>query len=58
MSEYKFVEIPLLNQLGSMGWQVIEQASGIPSDPAKSLRSFREVVIKKKSLLKPLLPLI
>jgi len=47
MSEYTDVEKPLLNQLASMGWQVIEQASGIPKDPAKSLRtSFREVVIK------------
>ncbi|OUS09084.1 deoxyribonuclease HsdR [Gammaproteobacteria bacterium 42_54_T18] len=47
MSEYQFVEKPLLNQLASMGWQVIEQGAGIPKDPAKSLRtSFREVVIK------------
>jgi type I restriction enzyme R subunit len=47
MSEYTDVEKPLLNQLASMGWQVVEQPSGIPTDPAKSLRvSFREVVIK------------
>lgn len=47
MSEYEFVEKPLLNQLASMGWTVVEQASGIPKDPSKSLRtSFREVVIK------------
>lgn len=49
MSEYQFVEKPLLNQLASMGWKVVDQASGIPSDPAKSLRaSFREVVIKSE----------
>ena len=49
MSEYQFVEKPLLNQLASMGWKVIEQPSGIPTDPAKSLRSnFREVVIKSE----------
>lgn len=49
MSEYTDVEKPLLNQLVSMGWQVVEQASGIPTDPAKSLRSgFREVVIKSQ----------
>jgi len=47
MSEYHFVENPLLNQLDAMDWRVIEQPSGIPTDPAKSLRaSFREVVIK------------
>jgi len=49
MSEYQFVEKPLLNQLGAMDWRVIEQPSGIPTDPAKSLRaSFREVVIKAR----------
>lgn len=49
MSEYQFVEKPLLNQLASMNWTVIEQPSGIPTDPAKSLRiSFREVVIKSE----------
>jgi len=32
-----------------MDWKVIEQPSGIPTDPAKSLRtSFREVVIKSE----------
>lgn len=49
MSEYKFVEKPLLNQLETMGWQVVEQGSGIPHDPAISLRtSFREVLIKSE----------
>jgi len=32
-----------------MGWQIVEQASGIPKDPVKSLRtSFREIVIKSQ----------
>ncbi len=49
MSEYHFVEKPLLNQLASMNWTVIDQPAGIPTDPAKSLRtSFREVVIKSE----------
>jgi type I restriction enzyme R subunit len=49
LSEYQFVEKPLLNQLASMNWTVIEQPAGIPTDPAKSLRiSFREVVIKSE----------
>lgn len=49
MSEYQFVEKPLLNQLASMNWTVIEQPTGIPTDPAKSLRtSFCEVVIKSE----------
>ncbi|GAB1258264.1 HsdR family type I site-specific deoxyribonuclease [Aurantivibrio plasticivorans] len=47
MSEYQFVEKPLLNQLESMGWQVIEQGSGIPQNPGVSLRNnFREVLLK------------
>ena len=49
MSEYQFVEKPLLNQLASMNWTVVEQPAGIPTDPTKSLRtSFREVVIKSE----------
>ena len=49
MSEYQFVEKPLLNQRASMDWKVIEQPAGIPTDPIKSLRtSFREVVIKSE----------
>ena len=49
MSEYQFAEKPLLNQLANMGWRVIEQPSGVPSDTTKSLRtSFREVVIKSE----------
>ena len=49
MSEYQFVEKPLLNQLASMGWQVIEQGAGIPKNPTKSLpSSFNEVLIKSE----------
>ena len=49
MSEYQFVEKPLLNQLASMNWTIVEQPTGIPTDPAKSLRTnFREVVIKSE----------
>lgn len=51
MSEYQFVEKPLLTQLESMGWQVIEQGSGIPKDPTLSLRAnFREVLLKTEFL--------
>ncbi len=47
MSEYKFVEKPFLDQLSALGWAVIDQGSGIPKDPSKSLRtSFREVILK------------
>lgn len=47
MSEYQFVERPLLTQLESMGWCVIDQGAGIPKDPAKSLRAdFRQWLLK------------
>ena len=39
MSEYQFVEKPLLYQLTSMGWQIYEQSTGIPQDPTLSLRT-------------------
>jgi type I restriction enzyme R subunit len=44
MSEYLHVEKPFLDQLGTLGWTVIDQGQGIiPTDPAVSLRgSFRE----------------
>jgi type I restriction enzyme R subunit len=44
MSEYLHVEKPFLEQLGTLGWTVIDQGHGfIPTDPALSLRqSFRE----------------
>lgn len=47
MSEYGLVEKPLLDQLASLGWTVIDQgAQMIPSDPAKSLRkNFLEVFL-------------
>ena len=50
MSEYQFVEKPLLNQLATMGWQVIEHSSSvIPKDPSISYRdNFREFVIKRE----------
>lgn len=47
MSEYHFVEKPFLEQLENLGWKSIDQGFGIPTDPAKSLRtSFKEVVLK------------
>lgn len=56
MAEYKNVEKPFLDKLRELNWTVIDQgAFGIPSDPAKSLRSnFREVTLKEnfKSTLK------
>ena len=47
MSEYLHVEKPFLDQLGALGWTVIDQGQGlIPSDPSKSLRSgFREWIL-------------
>ena len=47
MSEYLHVEKPFLDQLGSLGWTVIDQGQGfIPSDPTKSLRGgFREWIL-------------
>lgn len=47
MSERTLVELPLLRQLQTLGWSVIDQGEGCPSDPAKSLRkTFREVLLK------------
>ncbi len=47
MSEYQLVEKPLLNQLVSMGWEVMDLGQGVPTDPATSFRcSFREVILK------------
>ncbi len=44
MSEYAHVEKPLLDQLEGLGWTAIDQGSGIPTDPVKSLRtSFRQL---------------
>ena len=47
MSEHAFVEKPFLDQLASLGWNVIDQGPGVPTAPAKSLRtSFREVILE------------
>jgi len=47
MSDRNFVERPFLDQLVALDWQVIDQGTGVPTDPAKSLRtSFREVILK------------
>lgn len=47
MAEYQLVEKPFLTQLYDLGWHVIDQGPGIPSNPGGSLRSsFREVVLK------------
>src|SRR5208283_2033872 len=47
MPERSFVEKPFLDQLASLGWQVIDQGPGVPTDPTKSVRtSFREVFLE------------
>lgn len=47
MSERALVELPLLEQLGDLGWSIIDQGEGCPFDPSKSLRgSFRDVLLK------------
>ena len=49
MSEYSFVEKPFLDQLAALGWNIIDQGSGIPSDPSVSLREdFRQWVLKNE----------
>ena len=48
MSERLQVEVPFLTQLAALGWSVIDQGEGLPSDPAISLRtSFREVALRE-----------
>jgi type I restriction enzyme, R subunit len=43
MSEYTEVEQPFLQQLQTLGWQIIDQGQGIPQDPSPSLRvNFRQ----------------
>lgn len=39
MAEYHNVELPFLTKLTELGWQTIDQGFGVPTDPAKSLRS-------------------
>ena len=47
MSERSFVEKPFLDQLAALGWQVVDQGPGVPTDPTKSFRtSFREVILE------------
>ena len=36
MTEYAHVERPFLDHLAQLGWTVIDQGSGVPSDPAAS----------------------
>ena len=43
MSEYSEVEQPFLQQLESLGWTVIDQGTGVPTDAVPSLRAnFRQ----------------
>lgn len=43
MSEYSEVELPFLQQLESLGWTVIDQGTGVPTDAGPSLRAnFRQ----------------
>ncbi|WP_044212109.1 type I restriction endonuclease subunit R [Flammeovirga sp. OC4] len=48
MAEYKNVELPFLEKLSTLGWEIINHgASGIPQDPTTSKRtSFKEVTLK------------
>ncbi len=48
-SEYLHVEKPFLDQLRTLGWEVIDQGCQmIPSDPGTSLRtSFRDLILPK-----------
>lgn len=47
MSEYINVEKPFLEKLKQLGWDIIDQGTGIPQKPEKSLRkSFREVTLE------------
>lgn len=46
MSEQLEVEQPFLRQLAGLGWTVVDQGSGVPQDPAQSLRgSFRQWIL-------------
>jgi type I restriction enzyme, R subunit len=43
VSEYTEVERPFLEQLATQGWTIIDQGTGVPQDPAPSLReNFRQ----------------
>lgn len=46
-NEYEFVERPFLAQLKALGWSIIDQGPGIPTDSAISHRAdFREIVLR------------
>lgn len=46
MSEYTEVEQPFLQQLQTLGWDIIDQGPDIPADPTKSLRlNFRQWIL-------------
>ena len=48
MSEYSHIEKPFLSQLKDLGWTIIDQGAGIPTDPTRSKRNtFREVTLKE-----------
>lgn len=47
MSEHAFVEKPFLDQLSALGWSVVDQCPGVPTDPTNSFRTnFREVALR------------
>ena len=47
MSEYQQVEKPFLDQLATLGWEVIDHGECLPTTPVSSLRTdFREVALK------------
>ena len=47
MSEYTNVELPFLEKLEALGWQVYDLGQGIPKNPTTSFRSkFEEVVLE------------
>ena len=46
MSEYTEVEKPFLEELRTLGWNIIDQGPDIPQNPSRSRRrSFREVLL-------------
>jgi type I restriction enzyme R subunit len=46
MSEYHNIERPFLTQLQALGWQIIDQGAGVPTDPAISRRThFRQTIL-------------
>lgn len=46
MTEYTEVEQPFLQQLKTLGWNIVDQGQGIPTDPKKSPRvNFRSWIL-------------